>query len=56
VVIPCILPAFSCFFSWKISSYRLWEGKADESERYEEIFQLKKHEKAGRIQGITTRF
>lgn len=46
---------WSDFFRWHEVLNRLWEGKKDESERYEEIFQLKKHEQAGRVQGITTR-
>ncbi|MDT2523292.1 DUF3841 domain-containing protein [Enterococcus raffinosus] len=46
---------WSNFISWHEVLNRLWEGATDVGERYEEIFQLKRHEKPGTIQGITTR-
>lgn len=46
---------WSNFISWHEVLNRLWEGVADEDERYEDIFQLKRQEKPGTIQGITTR-
>lgn len=46
---------WSDFYRWHLVLNRLWENEPDESDRYERIFQLKRNEKPGTIQGITTR-
>lgn len=46
---------WSDFYQWHLVLNRLWKNEPDESDRYERIFQLKRNEKPGTIQGITTR-